>query len=54
MPFALNIFEKGCHGLSTADSAAFPDGVPEISTDLPRWLDMAITWLGDRGFSVCG
>ncbi len=50
VPFALHIFEKGVHGMSTADSLCYPAGaIPPHSTDVPKWLSMALTWLHDRG-----
>jgi acetyl esterase/lipase len=47
VPFALHIFEKGSHGLSTADAetAAEPAGVmPQVA----RWLTLCIEWLWER------
>lgn len=51
--FALHIFEKGKHGLSTADGRVYNSAhVPEHSTDLPRWLEMSLNWLADRGICI--
>ena len=53
VPFALHIFEKGVHGMSTADSQVYrAEGVPECSTDMPMWLSMSINWLRDRGIAI--
>lgn len=53
VPFALHIFEKGVHGMSTADSLSYrTDGIPACSTDMPGWLSMALTWLADRGLGI--
>ena len=51
--FSLHIFEKGNHGLSTADSASYrTDNLPDVSTGLPGWIDMSIEWLADRGIKT--
>ena len=45
VPMELHIFETGYHGISLADK--------EVNTPFPAnecWLDMAITWLKNRGF----
>lgn len=53
VPFALHIFEKGEHGMSTADCVTYhSDSVPAHSTDMPRWLDMSVNWLRDRGVYI--
>ncbi len=53
VPFALHIFEKGVHGMSTADILSYSaEGIPAHSTDMPGWLTMALTWLTDRGLRV--
>ena len=51
--FSLHIFEKGGHGLSTADCAAYrTDNLPKVSTGLEKWIDMSIDWLKDRGIKI--
>lgn len=53
VPFSLHIFEKGVHGMSTADSQVYPaSAVPKCSTDMPKWLEMSVNWLRDRGISL--
>jgi len=53
VPFALHIFEKGIHGMSTADSQVYrSDAVPVCSTSMPAWLDMSTKWLRDRGITI--
>lgn len=50
---SLHIFEKGIHGLSTADWGAYPTGsLPDVSTGLTRWIDMSVDWLADRDIRV--
>ncbi len=52
VPFSLHIFEKGPHGLSTADAAVYQlDAIPAVSEGLTRWLDMSAAWLTGRGFA---
>jgi acetyl esterase/lipase len=49
VPFSLHIFEKGNHGLSTADWGAYrADDLPDISSGLTGWVDMSADWLADR------
>lgn len=49
--FALRIYRHGPHGLSTADEMAYPAGqVPEVSWDVPGWLDAAMAFLKEIGF----
>lgn len=53
VPFALHIFEKGIHGMSTADSQVYrSDDIPVCSTDMPSWLSMSVSWLRDRGIAI--
>ncbi|MEX1377476.1 MAG: alpha/beta hydrolase [Eubacteriales bacterium] len=53
VPFSLHIFEKGQHGLSTADGESHrTDELPAVSTNLTRWIDMSIDWLEDRGIKT--
>lgn len=47
VPFELHVFEKGEHGLSLATE--------EVCKPLPAnavWVEMALTWLKNRGFKV--
>jgi len=51
--FSLHIFENGTHGLSVANSMVYNSHeVPAHSTDLPKWLDMSVNWLRDRGIQI--
>lgn len=51
--FAMHIYHHGPHGLSTADAAAYPvGGVPEISRDVPGWLDAAVDFLEEIGLKI--
>lgn len=53
VPFSLHIFEKGNHGLSTADWGAYrTDNLPDISKGLTSWIDMSAQWLADRGIVI--
>lgn len=48
--FSMHIYRKGKHGLSTADEQAYPsDGVPEISWDVPGWLDAEVRFFEEIG-----
>ncbi len=53
VPFELHIFERGRHGLSVAsretetDERALAQG-----RHAAAWIGLALTWLGQRGFSV--
>lgn len=53
VPFALHIFEEGEHGLSTADEETcdFSVGQENVKT-AAKWFDLAIDWLGTKGFKV--
>lgn len=51
--FAMHIYRHGPHGLSTADEQVYPvEDVPEISWDVPGWLDCAMAFLKEIGFSM--
>ncbi len=51
--FALHIYRKGKHGLSTADAMAYPVyGLPEISWDVSGWLEACIRFFGEIGLTV--
>lgn len=53
VPFELHVFEKGWHGLSTAElelnsSEEEADYVSHVQV----WTDLALTWLQKRGFAL--
>ena len=51
--FAMHIYHRGCHGLSTADEAVYPAGsVPEISRDVPGWLPAAMDFFEEIGLKI--
>lgn len=51
--FALQLYRKGRHGLSTADEMAYPVyGVPEISWDVTGWLDSMMAFFNEIGFRI--
>ena len=51
--FALHIYRKGKHGLSTADAMAFPAyNLPEISWDVPGWLEACVRFFRENGLTV--
>lgn len=53
VPFSLHVFEKGNHGLSTADWGAYSTGnLPDISEGLTCWIDISAEWLADRGIVI--
>lgn len=53
VPFALHIFEKGYHGLSTADIEVNDDeSSAGINADFAQWLPLALSFLKERGFRV--
>ncbi len=53
VPFALHIYHKGPHGLSTADEMAYPAGdLPAISRDVPGWVEAQIDFFGEQGFRI--
>lgn len=48
--FAMHIYRRGSHGLSTADTQAYPmEGVPAISWDVPGWLEAEIRFFEEIG-----
>lgn len=54
VPFAMHIYAHGCHGLSTADAMVYPvQAVPDVSPDVPGWLDASIAFLQEHGFGMC-
>ena len=51
--FALHIYRRGRHGLSTADEMVYPVyGVPEVSWDVPGWLDAMLRFFRDWGLVI--
>lgn len=51
--FVLHIYRKGKHGLSTADTMAFPAyNLPEISWDVPGWLESCVRFFEEVGLTV--
>lgn len=53
VPFALHVFEKGCHGMSICNG--------EVNAQLPidvkynhvgKWFNLALDWLNSRGFAL--
>lgn len=51
--FAMHIYRHGQHGLSTADEMAYPaGGVPEISWDVPGWLDAELRFFEEKGLRI--
>ena len=50
--FAMHIYRKGRHGLSTADERVYPmEGVPPISWDVPGWLEAEIRFFEEIGMN---
>lgn len=51
--FALHIYHHGKHGLSTADAMAYPaQALPDISWDVPGWLEAAIRFFEEVGLVI--
>lgn len=51
--FVLHIYRKGIHGLSTADTMAFPAyDLPRISRDVPGWLEACAGFFEEIGLTV--
>lgn len=51
--FAMHIYRKGKHGLSTADAMAYPSyGLPQISPDVPGWIDACIRVFAEWGLRI--
>lgn len=53
VPFELHVFEKGRHGLSVAgiETETDPSVLPQIA-HLRVWVELALSWLRGRGFTV--
>ena len=51
--FAIHIYRRGQHGLSTADAMAYPSGaVPRVSRDVPGWIDACMDFLTEVGLQI--
>ena len=51
--FTMHLYHRGRHGLSTADEAVYPvGGVPEISPDVPGWVDAMIEFFKEIGYKI--
>lgn len=53
VPFALHVFERGCHGLSLCTCETINQW-QENTNILPvgKWFDLALDWLQLRGFEI--
>ncbi len=48
--FAMHIYRRGVHGLSTADEQSYPmGGAPEVSWDVPGWLEAQMAFFEEIG-----
>lgn len=53
VPFALHIYHQGPHGLSVADETAYPaENVPQISKDVPSWVEAMMDFFREQGFQI--
>lgn len=51
--FSLYLYRRGRHGLSTADAQVYPaNAVPEVSWDVPGWLEAAGRFFAGCGFAI--
>lgn len=51
--FTFHLYRHGQHGLSTADEMVYPTGgVPQVSWDVPGWLDTAVAFFADEGLVI--
>lgn len=51
--FSLRIYRKGSHGLSTADLLSYtPDTLPQISPDVPGWMDSMVQFFREQGVGI--
>lgn len=51
--FAMHIYRRGRHGLSTADEMVYPTwDLPEISGDVPDWLDAEMRFFRECGLKI--
>lgn len=53
VPFALHLYHRGPHGLSLGDETVYRAGcVPEISPDVPTWLDAEVAFFKECGLNT--
>lgn len=53
LPYELHIFEKGWHGLSTADEDVnYADNGKGLTFDCSLWVDLAVKFLKNHGFEL--
>lgn len=53
VPFSLHVFEKGHHGVATADGATNAmDTLPIVSAGVTGWIDESVLWLGEHGIAA--
>ncbi len=53
VPFVMHIYGKGPHGLATADELVYRlDNLPEVSADVPGWLELLVQFLREQGFGL--
>lgn len=51
--FSLHLYRQGVHGLSTADAMAYcADRVPQVSRDVPGWVELEIAFFEDTGLKI--
>lgn len=51
--FSLRIYRRGKHGLATADWLSYtPENMPEISPDVPGWMDAMVQFFREQGVAV--
>lgn len=51
--FAMHIYRRGVHGLSTADAMVYPaQALPEVSWDVPGWIQSAIRFFAEIGIKI--
>lgn len=51
--FSLHIYRHGPHGVSNADASVYPAGsVPEVSWDVPGWLEAEVRFFAEKGFRI--
>lgn len=51
--FALHVYRRGQHGLSTADALVYPSfALPQVSWDVPGWLEAEMNFFAECGLRV--
>ena len=51
--FAFHLYRQGAHGLSTADSMAYPaHGIPRVSRSVPGWVEEMMEFWQEVGFAI--